>query len=287
MQLVRKKDCNHKILCYNERNWKKYTIFLTRKQNIGGVCMNETRYMISDTAKQVEVEAHVLRYWEEELELPIARNEMGHRYYTGENIQLFKNIKELKEQGFQLKAIKMLLPDLENQEVNSMDNIINLKDELNRRAFTEGLKADKQEDLIEMYETELENSEVAATAEDEISVVAEEGMDFSLEDVTDNKMQQFEMILGNIVRQAIHDNNKELGKEIGNHVSDHVIKEIDYLMRSNEEKEEERFKRLDETIRSLQKTRRKIAAAKPEQKKKAKRWGIFKRKDSFHKTVEE
>ena len=34
--------------------------------------MEETRYMISDAAKKVEVEAHVLRYWEEELELPIA-----------------------------------------------------------------------------------------------------------------------------------------------------------------------------------------------------------------------
>ena len=29
--------------------------------------MAETRYMISDVAKLVEVENHVLRYWEEEL----------------------------------------------------------------------------------------------------------------------------------------------------------------------------------------------------------------------------
>ena len=38
--------------------------------------MQEIRYMISDTAKKVEVETHVLRYWEEELSLNIARNEM-------------------------------------------------------------------------------------------------------------------------------------------------------------------------------------------------------------------
>ena len=31
----------------------------------------EKIYMISDAAKQVKVEAHVLRYWEEELELPV------------------------------------------------------------------------------------------------------------------------------------------------------------------------------------------------------------------------
>lgn len=61
--------------------------------------MSEIRYMISETAKQVDVEAHVLRYWEEELSLPIDRNEMGHRYYTEDDITLFKNIKELKERG--------------------------------------------------------------------------------------------------------------------------------------------------------------------------------------------
>lgn len=78
--------------------------------------MSEVRYMISDAAKLVDVEAHVLRYWEEELELPIGRNEMSHRYYTEENIRLFRHIKELKEQGVQLKAIKMLIPDLEQGE---------------------------------------------------------------------------------------------------------------------------------------------------------------------------
>ena len=69
--------------------------------------MDQVRYMISDAARMVEVESHVLRYWEEELELPIARNEMGHRYYTEDDIQLLKHIKKLKERGYQLKAIKM------------------------------------------------------------------------------------------------------------------------------------------------------------------------------------
>ena len=41
--------------------------------------------LISDAAKQVKVESHVLRYWEEELHLPIKRNELGHRYYTKED----------------------------------------------------------------------------------------------------------------------------------------------------------------------------------------------------------
>ena len=71
--------------------------------------MEKVRYMISDAADMVHVETHVLRYWEEELELAIPRNEMGHRYYTRENIKEFQKIKELKEQGYQLKAIRMIL----------------------------------------------------------------------------------------------------------------------------------------------------------------------------------
>ena len=71
--------------------------------------MDKQRYMISEAAALVNVESHVLRYWEEELELTVPRNEMGHRYYTKENIEQFMKIKEWKEQGYQLKAIKLLI----------------------------------------------------------------------------------------------------------------------------------------------------------------------------------
>ena len=67
--------------------------------------------LISDAAKEVRVESHVLRYWEEELHLPIKRNEMGHRYYTRDDVERFKQIKSMKERGLQLKAIKMILRD--------------------------------------------------------------------------------------------------------------------------------------------------------------------------------
>ena len=74
--------------------------------------MGEVHYMISEAAKRVSVETHVLRYWEEELELTIGRTEMGHRYYTEEDVQLFNCIKELKEQGMLLKDLKNLIPDI-------------------------------------------------------------------------------------------------------------------------------------------------------------------------------
>ena len=52
--------------------------------------MAETRYIISDAARMINVEPHVLRYWEEELAIEIPRNELGHRYYTEKEIHLFE-----------------------------------------------------------------------------------------------------------------------------------------------------------------------------------------------------
>lgn len=71
--------------------------------------MNDTVYYISEASKKVEVEPHVLRYWEDELKLPIGRNEMGHRCYTEKDIETLRRIRQLKEQGLQLRAIRVVL----------------------------------------------------------------------------------------------------------------------------------------------------------------------------------
>jgi DNA-binding transcriptional MerR regulator len=95
--------------------------------------------LISDAAKEVKVESHVLRYWEEELHLPIKRNELGHRYYTKEDVERFKQIKGMKEKGLQLKAIKTILKDdtkLAVDLVPSGDNKLSVqgdKEEKSRR----------------------------------------------------------------------------------------------------------------------------------------------------------
>ena len=203
--------------------------------------MEEKHYMISDAAKMVDVESHVLRYWEEELKIDIPRNEMGHRYYTDTYINLFKEIKNLKEQGFLLKAIKTLMPGLmegkifSNEEPQIISEMISGENGL----------------------TEQENSNVASLNEHE-SVVSGE-----------DKIEQFRIILGGIVSRAIEDNNEVLGKEVSSRVSDSVIKEMDYLLRLKEEREEERYKKFDEILRSYQKGN-KEAAVTVEKK------GIFK-----------
>lgn len=66
--------------------------------------MEKVRYMISDAANIVNVESHVLRYWEDELELNVPRNELGHRYYTKENIQEFQRIQGIKRTGISVES---------------------------------------------------------------------------------------------------------------------------------------------------------------------------------------
>lgn len=207
--------------------------------------MSEKRYIISDASKQVEVEAHVLRYWEDELSLEIPRNEMGHRYYTDENIKLLKNIKYLKEQGFQLKAIKMILPDLEGADDSILDVVLKRKDELNNKVLEE-------EHLLHASDTTLLSAQELASSN--ASAVT------SVIHTSEEKMQQFQLILTEIVEHAVKQNNEELEQNIEARISKTVLKQVGYLMRSKEEREEARFKKLDETIRAVQKERMESAA---------------------------
>ena len=61
------------------------------------------KYSIKDAAHRINVESHVLRYWEEELSLDIPRNELGHRYYGEEQMKQLQGIQMLKEKNFSLQ----------------------------------------------------------------------------------------------------------------------------------------------------------------------------------------
>ena len=72
----------------------------------------EKHYTVQQAAETTGLKPYVLRYWEEELNLSIGRNELGHRYYTGYDIQMFLNIRELKNRGLKLSAIRELIPKI-------------------------------------------------------------------------------------------------------------------------------------------------------------------------------
>ena len=201
--------------------------------------MSETHYLISDASKKVDVTSHVLRYWEEELAMNIPRNEMGHRYYTDSHIRLFKQIKELKEKGYQLKAIKAALAKTLDAEGESV-------------APTDILEEDVASALRECAEQEKKNLEKMDPGE-------------ITELMNREKAEQFKDFLTQMIGQAIEENNEKLSQDISRMVNDKVLKEIDYLMRVADERDEERFRQLDETIRLYQKEskgRAEAAAAK-------------------------
>lgn len=194
--------------------------------------MEDQHYLISEASKKTGTEAHVLRYWEEELALKIPRNELGHRYYTEAHIQLFEEIRDLKNKGYQLRAIKDLL---------------------------------SKNELLLPSENPKTTTEVAAPpiSEEENQIIQAA------------KMEQFQSIMTNIMAEALARNNQALSQEVSAQVGDKLVKEMNYVLREREEQEEERFKRLDEALRTVQKNnkvRAEAAAAKaPVVKMKKKR----------------
>ena len=191
---------------------------------LGGKEVEKVRYMISDAADMVHVETHVLRYWEEELELAIPRNEMGHRYYTRENIKEFQRIKDLKDQGYQLKAIRMIL----------------------HTGKVEQPKEEIKEDISKgWYVNTLDDEEPQQLAVKRTLQVAPAVSSLSPEE----RMSQFRELMSDIVGQAISQNNEALSEQIGKDVQERVLKEMNYLMREQDEAQEERYRKLDAAIR--------------------------------------
>lgn len=204
----------------------------------------EKTYYISDASKKVQVESHVLRYWEDELKLPVKRNEMGHRYYTAQDIKTFQEIKQLKEQGLQLKAIRLLLEDgkiipLRNMEEGIGGNIVRNREREAQRTI----------------ETENETISIG-----KLKPVTQGMLGRQLQDEANHSLQdknvKLQYYLKNLIMEVMQDNNQLLVKGL----SEAMVKELDYQFRLQEEREEQRenrqilleeehYKQLDELLR--------------------------------------
>ena len=230
--------------------------------------MAERRYSISQAGRLVGVENHVLRYWEDELHLEIPRDRKNQRYYTKLHIEMFQKINELKEKGYQLKAIEPVLKrmlagekDLDLNEVlrqnaaeilrQASAGAAQLEPETVYRYAEEAGRDRTEPDSMneESVESDMDGeakTEVAARTEEEQAVVSQQ-----------EKLEQFQQlmnhIIGNAIGQAMRQNNEALSEEISRQVNDRMVQELEYMMRISDEKEEERFKALDEALRAHQK----------------------------------
>lgn len=221
--------------------------------------MVKENYLINEAAKEVHVESHVLRYWEDELELPIRRNVQGHRIYTQEDIDKLIKIKELKDKGLQLKAVKTVLSQsgeiINEQDRLRHDNPFSQKQltkiSKNGEMKVIQLKSDDEKRWKERHMIEVkEKREIATNMKDESKIQIKE----------EEKVARVQYLMQKMIQNTLETNNKVLIDKISNNVKQDLCKELDYQFRLIQEQEdqrmalqEEHYKKLDELLRDRMK----------------------------------
>lgn len=225
----------------------------------------EKIYLISDASRKVQVESHVLRYWEDELKLPVKRNELGHRYYTEEDITEFREIKRLKEQGLQLKAIRMIL---KNGRLTRLPDADGLTAEDIQRMEQGVFFAPRQEEGAESAP----RTDTLSREEGKMVPVSQENI--LTEREAEEKVKRLEYLMKKLISEAVEESSGKFYSEF----AETFTKELDYQFRMQEEREEERenrkllleeehYKQLDALIRGKSNRKKREKQEKAEKKK--------------------
>lgn len=239
--------------------------------------MSETRYLISEAARITQVEAHVLRYWEEELGLSIGRNKMGHRYYTDKDIRTFMNIKELKKKGLQLRAIREIISGQEEQKekkAGELPRVIVMRPQTFQPQKEDSGKtagAKGPETLESREEKPAQNRDgsknrpagdgerAAEMSLKKTPVQAKKKENREGENGTVSRNVEEAGVKGDAASAELSKKEQQFGQ-----IMERLIRQLE-----NGEKKEERYRRLDAAIRRHQQSR-KMAAATEESGKKRK-----------------
>lgn len=248
---------------------------------------NQKIYLISDASKKVAVESHVLRYWEDELKLPVKRNELGHRYYTEEDITEFQEIKKLKEQGLQLKAIRMIL---KNGKLTRLPDVGGLSLEDMQSLENGTFRGMREEGIIPVQQADRQarpEERMTSAAQANLQAQSDEKMtpatraEMLPEREAEAKMKRLEYLMKKLISEAVEESNEKFYEEL----SETLTKELDYQFRMQEEREEQResrqlqleeehYKQLDALLRGKSGRKKK---EKPEKGEKKPRKKLFKK----------
>ena len=215
--------------------------------------MEEKLYFISEVSKMVGVEPHVLRYWEEELELTILRNGQGKRCYTQQDVEQLCRIKYWKDKGMQLRAVKEVM---DGESPEDSDWRVKGDDVRNRESSNNMDPKHPEEDFVD--------SSAADFGEDTERIPK----DLMIIEDSSDSMKRFEQILDGIMEQALERNNEKLIREI----CDVILQELD-------EKLEARMEELlqQELLREMvQEGERESAASSSGRKAKESIWKRWK-----------
>ena len=216
--------------------------------------MQNKTYSIKEASEVLELESHTLRYYEDELELCIGRNSIGHRYYKEYDIKVFQDIIALKEQGLQLKAIKDM--------IQGYYDPIGMED-------WDG--------------SEESSTEIAAALEPQYQQERDtQAARLDITDTSNTKVEQFRLMMKETFVQAIYENEDELKSELHHHIKykieEDMKEELEKIETIYEEKDKERYMKLDETMREMQKIRVELLDMSEEKKEKKSFFGrLFKK----------
>ncbi len=67
------------------------------------------KYSITELSESLKVTDHALRFYEKEFNLNIPKDTRGRRYYTTELANVMYQIKNMRDEGLEIKAIKKIL----------------------------------------------------------------------------------------------------------------------------------------------------------------------------------
>jgi len=228
------------------------------------------KYLINEAAKEVHVESHVLRYWEEELALPIKRNEQGHRIYTQEDIDRFIAIKDLKDQGLQLRAVKTILDQIHSDDGGEED--IRADNPFAQKQLTKiskigeakmaAVKNSEDAKWNERFGKRHETAGAVSDAEEKKDTLSGECRpdqknmieikEMRSLDTRDNRLPEagqaqtlrLQYLFQKLIKDAVAANNQEMADQLVERITENVkgdlCKELDYQFRLMEERDEER-----------------------------------------------
>lgn len=207
---------------------------------------------IKEAAKKLEVEAHVLRYWEDELRLDIKRNAQGHRYYDERDIRMFEQVKAMKEEGLMLKDIRNAIMRAKRMQGEAASG--NPGEDMHEDVQRMPEKCDREPitDTPSIHKLYDEDSMVGRMER----VVAEK------EKVVDFKQAQLQTVMNRVIANALRENKDIITTSIKQEVTADVMRQFDAVMREKEEREEARYRRLDEVLREIQRGNAEAAATK-------------------------
>lgn len=259
--------------------------------------------MIKDATKKLGIEAHVLRYWEEELGLEIKRNSMGHRYYDEKDIRMFGEIKRLRDEGISLKEIRTSIERMkvkggkeekkaedtgakEADAKNTYKKDADTENENTKEADTQNIKnvistgkIRNTNGIKSVDDTEEKKNEHGMKGSSEICVIDKAGFDEEAgkdnkekDNIVDFKAAQLQTLMNKIVANAFRENKSMLTNAIRSEITEDVMKQMDVIIREKEEREEARFRRLDESLRQIQRANEEVAATRTKRRFGRKRY---------------